>query len=114
MDARGLRGGGHQPGPRGGGNPPRGNGESPEAIRARHDTPPASGRPHADASQSDGPTGACRRVQLSVQRVAVCDDDFEHGGDRWTLERALFTNDATVLDLSGTVAPVRGITVAFR
>ena len=43
-----------------------------------------------------------RRVQLSVQRVAVCDHDFEHGSDRWTLERALFTDDATQLDLSGT------------
>jgi hypothetical protein len=48
---------------------------------------------------------ARRRVQLSLQRVAVCDHDFEHGSDRWTLERALFTNDATELDLSGTVPP---------
>jgi hypothetical protein len=40
--------------------------------------------------------------RLSAQRVAVCDCDFERGNQRWTLERVLFADDATHLDLSGT------------
>jgi hypothetical protein len=52
--------------------------------------------------------GGHRRVALTVQRVAVCERDFEHGGERWTLERALFTDGTTQLDLSGTVAPSAG------
>jgi hypothetical protein len=40
--------------------------------------------------------------RLSAQRVAVCDCHFERGDQRWTVERVLFADDATHLDLSGT------------
>jgi len=40
--------------------------------------------------------------RLSAHRVAVCDCQFERGDQHWLLERVLFADDATHLDLSGT------------
>jgi hypothetical protein len=45
-----------------------------------------------------------QRVRLSVQRVVVGEHDFEHGKDRWTLERLLFADDVSHLSLSGTAS----------
>ncbi len=42
-----------------------------------------------------------QRQRFSTERVAVCDRDFEHGNEQWTLGRVLFADDATRLDLSG-------------
>ena len=43
-----------------------------------------------------------QRQRLSAQRVVVGQDDFEHGTDRWRLERLLFADDNCQLKLSGT------------
>jgi hypothetical protein len=43
--------------------------------------------------------------RLSAHRVAICDDVFQQGDQQWVLERVLFADDATHLDLSG-VAPM--------
>jgi hypothetical protein len=42
------------------------------------------------------------RQRLSVERVAVCACEFERAGAQWNLERVLFTEEATHLDLTGT------------
>jgi hypothetical protein len=39
--------------------------------------------------------------RLSAHRVAVCECHFERGDEHWVLERVLFADDATHLDLSG-------------
>ncbi len=44
------------------------------------------------------------RQRLSVERVAVCACEFERAGAPWNLERVLFTDEATHLDLTGTGA----------
>lgn len=45
------------------------------------------------------------RQRFSTERVTVCDRDFEHGNEQWTLGRVLFADDATQLDLSGVGPP---------
>jgi hypothetical protein len=42
------------------------------------------------------------RRRLSAQRVVVCNIDFDDADERITLERMVFADDATHLDLSGT------------
>lgn len=46
-----------------------------------------------------------QRQRFSAERVAVCDRDFEHNNEQWTLERVLFGHDSTRLDLSGVGPP---------
>ena len=52
--------------------------------------------------------------RLSAHRVAVCDREFPQGDQQWILERVLFADDATHLDLRGTApmgpqgSPFRG------
>jgi hypothetical protein len=46
-----------------------------------------------------------QRQRFSSERVAVCDRDFEHNNEQWTLERVLFGHDSTRLDLSGVGPP---------
>lgn len=46
-----------------------------------------------------------QRQRFSTERVAICDRDFEHGNEQWTLLRVLFSDDATRLDLSGVGPP---------
>ena len=48
------------------------------------------------------------RQRLSVERVAVCGREFERGGGKWSLERVLFTAEATHLDLTGTGPAAQG------
>lgn len=45
------------------------------------------------------------RQRFSTERVAVCDRDFEHNHEPWTLERVLFAHDSTRLDLAGVGPP---------
>src|ERR1700722_9092726 len=46
-----------------------------------------------------------QRQQFSAERVVVCDRDFQHGTEQWTLERVLFGDDAARRDLSGVGPP---------
>lgn len=47
-------------------------------------------------------------TRLSAQRVAICDTEFKVGHESRTLERVLFADDATHLDLSGIGPPGQG------
>ena len=51
-------------------------------------------------AQAQGP-----RQRFSTEWVAICDRDFEHGHEQWTLLRVLFGDDAARLDLSGVGQP---------
>lgn len=46
-----------------------------------------------------------QRERFSAERVAVCDRDFEHNNEQWSLERVLFGHGSTRLDLSGVGPP---------
>ncbi len=48
------------------------------------------------------------RQRLSVERVAVCACEIERPGAQWSLERVLFTAEATHLDLTGTGPAAQG------
>ena len=46
-----------------------------------------------------------QRQRFSTERVAVCDVDFQHGNEQWVLDRVLFGQHSTRLDLSGSGPP---------